>query len=124
MSKYATLLAATALLVGALPCLADSITDKKMQPIHTNVPQGAGGVGKCCHGRLHEVLWQWVTYCPGALLGKHDCCCQKFTPCCYPALYTFFLCDDYAGCVHGNCGGGFNGSCAVGNGCASCTKYR
>lgn len=40
--------------------------------------------------------WEWLTYHPAHVCGPH-CQCHQHSPCCYPPLYTFFLCCDGEG---------------------------
>jgi hypothetical protein len=40
----------------------------------------------CGHDKLQR-CWEWLTY-----HSEHSHCRCEHTPCCYPPLYTFFLC--------------------------------
>jgi hypothetical protein len=95
------LLAASGLRAGPMPSMPELPQPTREGPVQSDgFVHGDQGPACCsgerCHGGCVHRFCEWLTYKPLTRPCLCDCCHHK-CGCCYPPLYTFFLCQDCNG---------------------------
>jgi hypothetical protein len=100
------LLSASGSRAGPMPLMPESAQPDLEAPVHSEGPghcdQGPACCGEHCRGGCLHRFCEWLTYKPLTRPCLGDCC-HHCCGCCYPPLYTFFLCQ---GCNRGPYGPG------------------
>ena len=107
------LLSASGLRAGPMPSMPDSGQPVMEGPVHSEGPMHSDQAparccGERCRGGCLHRFCEWLTYKPLTRPCLGDCC-HHCCGCCYPPLYTFFLCQGCNGqgpYGHGPCGCG------------------
>ena len=123
MKKLSTLLglglvlSASGVRAGEMPVMPSQAEPGMEAPFYGDDHSACCG-DRCRGGCLHRFC-EWLTYRPLTRPCLCDCC-HHCTGCCYPPLYTFFLCQGCNGYPPAMAHGGPACTCGAGSECAGC----